>query len=647
MINTEIDLKEKGDAEGSVKDPQGTANPVKKKIVIAVCLAAAVFLAVLAVCACIWTLRQWGGLSMDEIVYELNAPLEGTGNGMIESFLLQCLLPALIALVTAVILIIRFFRRGGFMKTAGITAACFAAVLVLTFAYFGYRVGFVSYIIDRNTISDFIEKNYADPKKTELEFPGKKRNLIYIYLESMETSFTDRENGGAYDENFIPELTKLAQENEDFSGTDDRLNGGYSLPGTTWTIGAMFGMTAGLPLNIEIERNSMSSQTEFFPQITTLGDILENEGYRQMLLLGSDATFGGRRLYFTQHGNYEMRDYLYAKETGLIPEDYKVWWGMEDEKLFDLAKTSLEELAAGDQPFNLTMLTVDTHFTDGYVCRLCGHEFGSNRYANVMACSSRQVAAFVEWISRQDWFEDTTIVITGDHPTMDGDFCAGIEEDYPRRTYTCYINSAAKPARGKDRRTFSTFDNFPSTLAAMGVKISGDRLGLGTNLFSSEDTLTEKFGEEFVAREVSRRTDFLEELESLDQETLDKVEKYASTVVRSEEWDLVHELISVTIGPVDLPEDNPVKYVRLKIWVDAGDQTIHRWIKTRQTEEGGYYTCFSPLKYLDGYPEIKYQFVLKFDNGETYNLAPEGTLVNLPGHTWRDGESEAPAGDAA
>ncbi len=43
-------------------------------------------------------------------------------------------------------------------------------------------------------------------------------------------------------------------------------------------------------------------------------------------------------------------------------------------------------------------------------------------------------------------------------------------------------------------RTYTTFDNFPTTLAAMGVTIEGNRLGLGTNLFSSEQTLSERYG---------------------------------------------------------------------------------------------------------------------------------------------------------
>ena len=43
----------------------------------------------------------------------------------------------------------------------------------------------------------------------------------------MEMTYADQEDGGAFKKNVIPELTSLAQENEDFSGEDKKLNGGY------------------------------------------------------------------------------------------------------------------------------------------------------------------------------------------------------------------------------------------------------------------------------------------------------------------------------------------------------------------------------------------------------------------------------------
>lgn len=52
---------------------------------VAVFLPVLTFLTVLCGCAVVWTLSQWGGLTMDEIVYELTAPLEGTGNSTFEA----------------------------------------------------------------------------------------------------------------------------------------------------------------------------------------------------------------------------------------------------------------------------------------------------------------------------------------------------------------------------------------------------------------------------------------------------------------------------------------------------------------------------------------------------------------------------------
>ena len=54
-------------------------------------------------------------------------------------------------------------------------------------------------------------------------------------------------------------------------------------------------------------------------------------------MIGSDATFGGRRAYFESHGKgkTEICDYNTAKENGQIPEDYYVCGGaMRIRKLF-------------------------------------------------------------------------------------------------------------------------------------------------------------------------------------------------------------------------------------------------------------------------------------------------------------------------
>ena len=480
----------------------------------------------------LWGLTTWGDLDVDEILFQLSAPLEGTGNGMILDYVLKGLVPAI--LVFAVFMIVLIKARGARRKI------CFSAICLLLCIFFSFKIK--NYVWNRLNVeewlsgqqseSSFIEDNYADPNKVKLTFPENRRNLIQIYLESMETTYADPASGGAFEKSCIPELTKLAMENEDFSGATEELNGGTVFPGMTNTMSAIFAHSTGLPLKADVGINNMDTQSSFFPNIRTMGDILHDEGYRQVLMIGSDATFGGRRLFYEQHGNFEIFDYPYAQQTGLIPADYKVFWGYEDEKLFDFAKDKLGELSAGSQPFNLTLLTVDTHFEDGYVCRLCGSEFGDNQYANVMACSSRQVTDFVRWIQKQPFYENTTVVVCGDHTTMDKDFCADIDSSYQRKTYTAFINPAVTPVLS-EKRTYTTIDLFPTTLASLGASIENDRLGLGTNLFSDKPTLTEEFGYEFEVSELNKKSLFLESMEKIDKHTDALLEKYRSDLAKS------------------------------------------------------------------------------------------------------------------
>ena len=127
-----------------------------------------------------------------------------------------------------------------------------------------------------------------------------------------------------------------------------------------------------------------------------------------------------------------------------------------------------------------------------------------------MRCSSRMVHEFIRWVQAQPFYENTTIVISGDHMTMDPDFMEGVDEAYTRTIYNCIINPAVEPVREKNRE-FGTFDMFPTTLAALGVQIEGDRLGLGTNLFSEKPTLCELYGFEALDWELQKKSEFYEE----------------------------------------------------------------------------------------------------------------------------------------
>ena len=487
-----------------------------------------------------YLLGNWEELTVEEILYHIKSPMGGASESLVRIFILSVLLPALgisLFLIFLYILlqsknfegILSLKSKGHFLsfhlprffnwKKVYLGFCFFLALfffsLTLIDAWDSISLG--SYLSSQLHSSKFIEENYVDPKGIELHFPEKKRNLIYIYMESTELTFMDEAHGGAFPDNLLPEMTALSKEGEDFSGEGDSRNGGISLPGATWTMGAIFAQSTGLPLKISIEQNSMDSQKAFFPSVTALQDILKEEGYTQKFLLGSVGYFGGRELYMKDHGDVKVEDFSYWKRKNKFPKDYWVNWGFEDEKLYSYAREELSNLAKENKPFNLTLLTVDTHFPDGYVCRLCQNNYPDNQYANVYRCASRQVTDFVNWIKKQNFYENTTIVISGDHPTMDRDFCDHVPKSYQRKVYTVFLNSAAK-RKDRNKREYSTFDYFPTTLAAMGVEIPGNRLGLGTNLFSGESTLTEKFGKE-EKKELEERSDFMIKLGNIDKDS--------------------------------------------------------------------------------------------------------------------------------
>ena len=476
---------------------------------------------------CIWGTDAYGNISLEEIIFYLSMPLRGTSQSFAHSLILHALLP--FALATVLFLVLTFLMRGRALRltlsggrSLQLLPVPMALLLpcLLVWGFFLYTTGdrlldISGYIDGHLHQSTLIEENYADPATTAITFPEKKRNLITLYIESAESTNQDIQSGGRMDKNYMPELTQLARDNVSFS-QNELIAGAAVAPACGWTVAGMVAQTAGLPLKFFTYQNETDNMgadlRNFLPGATTLGDILQGEGYRNVFLCGSDFDFGGRRQLYIQHGAYEIHDYYTAEHEGLIPEGYYYGWGFEDKRLYEMAENLLTELAAGDQPFHLGLLTVDTH-DPGYLCDLCP-QTDENIYGRTVQCSSKQAAAFVAWCQAQPWYADTVIVITGDHASMTKTFYEDHVADYQkhegdtnRLVYNVFLGAVAEPVRMKNRK-FTTMDFFPTILGAMGVSIEGERLGLGTNLFSDRQTLSEELGYDVFFEELNKHSDF-------------------------------------------------------------------------------------------------------------------------------------------
>ncbi|MDR1801746.1 MAG: LTA synthase family protein [Lachnospiraceae bacterium] len=590
-----------------------------KVVAVAISAVFCVFF-MLAGMALLWMNRTWGALTTEEFFYTISTAGTGTSKSMVLSYTRFSLIAAIPLLI---LLIVGFAYLWKKKKPFRIFALTLPLVTLIFLGIAGWaswqKLGVSDYLYNQGLIggngagnagvagsgansedsgsssdvaSSFIDANYVDPATVDLQFPEKKRNLIYIFIESMEVTSMDEANGGALSVNTIPELTNLARENETFSGTtvsapptleNAPIVGGFSALGSTWTVGAMFAQSSGLPLLLPFQNNGMSDQDTFLPGATLIGDILEEEGYTQQIIFGSDKAFGGRDNMYRDHGNFDIHDYYWAIDNGKIPKDYYVWWGFEDSKMFDFAKEDLAALSKSDEPFNYTLLTADTHFVGGYLCPDCPDTF-EDQYANVMACSSKKVSSFVEWLKKQDFYENTTIVLAGDHPTMDGEYFH-IDESYDRRVYFTIINGAATPEI-TEKRDYSTMDIFPTTLASLGVTIPGDRLGLGTNLYGTKKTLLEEYGEEELDIKLAVKSNLMTEMtKDIDIEkvqpdyTIDFQEKneetggypYIITAVAKREYGT----FVLKVWNSDESEDTAVEYIPEKTAGEMPEEEIY------------------------------------------------------------------------
>lgn len=473
----------------------------------------------------IFYLAKWGdarfNVSFDEILFTITSPLKGSDVSFFEeaiNYIAPYVFQGIISIffICLVAYVLKFFMvilririvKWNFQVDLYKPYRCICLIVAVAFLlcsinYGLNSLGVVEYLTYKMDETNIYEEYYVDPISVQLSQPKQKKNIIYIYLESMENTYASKDEGGAQEINYIPNLTQLSKDNISFSG-NGKLGGSITTTGTTWTMGALFGSTTGVPFAFPVGCNSMDQFETFAAGIVSLGDILNEFGYEQYFLCGSDGDFAGRKSYFEQHGDYKVLDYYYAIEQGYIEDDYYVWWGYEDQILYDIAKKELLKVSSQGSPFNFTMLTVDTHHVDGYVCSQCT-DFYDNQLANVLTCADKQIYDFITWCQEQDFYEDTVIVITGDHPRMDSTL---IHESHPRRQYNCFINSEKVPILDMKNRTFTTLDLFPTVLSAMGYEIPGHRLGLGTDLFSSKTTLAEEMGVDKLNQEFAKYSEY-------------------------------------------------------------------------------------------------------------------------------------------
>ncbi|OWV07818.1 hypothetical protein B7992_14130 [Fibrobacter sp. UWH1] len=434
----------------------------------------------------LWSIRTFPLENPEQVLLTLQMPVGGFISYFVKDFILY-IYPVVILLVGTLPLIKKI--REHISDIASITIF-FVLSLVINISTIAQDIPIDRYyylLNNKESVtlyhSHFFENEYSVVNEENITVPEDKRNLILILMESMEN----------WPRELIPELYQLAEQNISFSN-NGTFSGSFDIAGSINTMSSTISKTTGTPyIQAKITQDTISWAK--MSHIVSIYDVLKKDGYKNIFLQGSNASFARTNVFLENHGI----DKLFEKENLLdfvnMAEKFKVFDfnpGFYDQTLYSIAQNILDTLSSS-RPFSLTLSTIDTHYPYGFYDARCLEKPLSDSeedlFKATLKCASRQIYEFVNWVNQQKFGTNTEIVILGDHLFM-GHL---LTQNRTRSWINIFINASKIPNQTKNR-LFTSVDFAPTILESLGYSIKNHRYGFGVSLYSQEKTLLEKYG---------------------------------------------------------------------------------------------------------------------------------------------------------
>ena len=358
-------------------------------------------------------------------------------------------------------------------------------LIFLSLSFFFYTFQIYDFIIGNTTKSTIYEDEYINPNP---KTPENKRNLIVLYLESMENGYKNYDGKGT---NLLPNLSKIAEDNFYF---DDF----YQLLYANATISGQVAGMCGIAYKSEFSvTNLRNIQNDTLPNAVCYPDILSQNGYNTFFIKGASLYFSGTKDFVEQHSikNTEGFDEL----KNIFADKKGNDWGIRDSAVYNQAKKRILELADKKTPFLAMITSLDTHEPTTFLDPQCDKKYGDKR--DVILCADKMASDFINWVQKQDFYKNTTIVVLGDHTVV------GNNNIYPKKENRQIFNMIINPVEGLEaqKHKWTTLDIAPTIMEAIGFENKG--FGLGRSLWKNEPTLYEKYALQLDA-EFNKNSDF-------------------------------------------------------------------------------------------------------------------------------------------
>ena len=452
-----------------------------------------------------WALNTFPLRDANTVFLTLQEPFDDFAYGMVKLYLTTTIPQALV--ITIVLTFFLYTILSGTKKRLIAIGAYFAASIALFISDIPISdyIHIMSNEPQKNaTYSKFLVENYANPDSVKITAPEQKRNLILIYIESLETTFADKEHGGNQDTNLIPEITELALQNTSFGKNGTHIGGGIDAVGSGSTFGSFHSRSLGIPNIINYKK------TPILHHYKSLYNILDDNGYKQIFFQGNSGLFNDFQNFVKDHKINEVYgpdDLIQRLNLDTLNIVKSQWFKtVPDKDVFYFANQILDTIK---EPFSLTFFTIDTHaphgFYDSNCIKIADDKNEDARLKASARCVSKELNKFLVSLKSKSFYENTSVIIFGDHLFMGTRLVQGFNN---RKWINIFINASKTPIT-EEKRLFSDIDMFPTILSSINFDINGDRLGLGTDLFSGQKTLIESIGLDSLNKEINKMSNHL------------------------------------------------------------------------------------------------------------------------------------------
>lgn len=335
---------------------------------------------------------------------------------------------------------------------------------------------------DYEDLKEEYEEKYGDTNY-DLQGIAKGKNVIILQLESIQNFVINKQING---KEITPNLNKFINENIEISN--------MFMQSYSSTADSEFSATTSLyPME-----NGMSYSRYYTNKYDDIFTMFKNEGYTTSYMHGNFGFFWNRENVYKAYGveNIELKDsFLDMSENvmGYLSDELLYIQAVEKLKNYDMPFVSYIVSASSHTPFNLWGLQ-DMSKVNIDVGKYKDTFFGN--YLEAVNYADYAFGIFIEELKKADLYDDTVILLFGDHNGMDmynEEMLDFLQETDPELTDTDTKLNYIRVACGMKIPGIENLE-IEKPVSKLDIKptfaylIDGDAgLSLGTNMFARKD----------------------------------------------------------------------------------------------------------------------------------------------------------------